>query len=94
MQVRLTRRAERDLDRVERYTVERFGVGQWMTYSVALEEGLATLARFPEIGIDSPILPRVVRAYRCDQHWLCYRVEADVIRVTAIIRSLADYRRR
>ena len=79
MKVTLSTKAEADLDEIEAYTVENFGVAQWLRYAGTLEQGLETLARFPMIGVASRQLPRGMLAYRCNRHWLCYEVRVDGI---------------
>lgn len=88
MNLELSRRAEQDLDEIEYYTVQQFGVGQWQNYAGRLQQGFESLLSFPFLGISDRRLPRGHQALRVGQHWICYEVVEDVVQIKAVIRGL------
>ena len=58
---RLTRRADRKLEAIYRYTLENFGAAQADSYFIALEETFALLAERPYLG-------RTFHEYRRFEH--------------------------
>lgn len=51
MKLRLSDTAKIHIEDIRVYTIDNFGVRQWLVYSGAPEAGLSTLRRIPEIGI-------------------------------------------
>ena len=91
MKLKLSDRAKTHYNEIESYTVETFGVHQWLIYSAQLEQGLSTLRRFPGIGLRPTDWPDGVHAFRVREHWICYEIIRDAVHVLAIIRSFDDF---
>ena len=92
MKLRLSERAQRHYHEIEKYTVDEFGVRQWLVYSAQLEQGFSTLRRFAGIGIKPDDLPEEVHAFRVREHWICYEIMGDTVMVLAIIRRFDEIR--
>lgn len=90
MKLRLSERAEAHLGDIRTYTIERFGVRQWLVYSGALEEAFANLMRFPEIGLTHEELPSGYLAFRVREHWICDRLTADAILIDGIVKYIVQ----
>jgi len=93
MKLRLSDTAKAHLDDIRTYTIETFGVRQWLVYSGALEEGFSTLLRFPEIGFRRDQLPRGYKAFRIREHWICYRLGRDEILIGVVVRYVSDFQK-
>ncbi len=52
MTIRLSRRAQRDLDDIRRYTLETWGRDQWLTYYRGLVQTFEAIAANPDGGRD------------------------------------------
>ena len=89
---RLTRRADRKLEAIYRYTFENFGAAQADTYFAALEETFGLLAERPHLG-------RIFHEYRRfeqESHIIFYRTRRSGILIVDILhqREYADKIRR
>lgn len=91
MKLELSDRAKSDLLEIRSYTIENFGVRQAALYRGQLEQGFATLRRFPAIGLVDRRLPPGHQAFRVAQHWICYEAMRDIVLVKAVIKRLDDY---
>jgi toxin ParE1/3/4 len=75
----LTRSAEEDLADIAKYTVETWGEEQLEIYRHRLEERLALLVEFPELGRNHPMLRSDFRYVVEGKHYIFYlRVGADI----------------
>lgn len=71
---KLSNRADRDIETITRFTVERWGRGQAEAYIAGLHEAFRLLAEFPEVGrrIDH-VSPGYFR-FDHASHSACYRI--------------------
>ena len=75
----LTRSAEKDLADIANYTLETWGEKHLEIYRHRLEERLALLLDFPELGRNHPMLRSDFRYVVEGKHYIFYRrVGADI----------------
>ena len=83
----LSRRADRDIEAIGRFTATRWGLGQTEAYLAGLDGAFGTLARFPNLGrrIDS-IQPGCFR-FEHASHSIFYRTTLDGILILRVMRN-------
>lgn len=91
VELRLSERAIENLSAIRIYTTNQHGLRQAARYRGQLEQGFASLRRFPGIGLAHRELPRGHQAFRVAHHWVCYEVNGDIIEIKAIIRQLSEF---
>jgi len=75
----LTGSAEKDLADIAKYTLETWGEEQLEIYRHRLDERLALLVEFPELGRNHPMLRSDFRYVVEGKHYIFYRrVGADI----------------
>lgn len=87
---RLTPAAERDLERIWNYTVERWGTEQASRYTDILTAALAGLARSPETA---PACDQIRHGYRrksVERHMIYFRITPYGIAVIRILNDRMD----
>lgn len=86
----LTSEAEADINDTLLYTWQRWGELQRDLYDAALEQALASLVDFPEMGRRFPRLFPGCRIRPVEHHLLYYRIMDDVIEVVRILHERTD----
>lgn len=86
MKLRLTERARADLQDIDAYTAETFGVRQTLIYTAKLEQGFNVLLQFPRIGLAHPDPPPGMYAYKVGAHWICYEIHDDEIHILGVVQ--------
>jgi toxin ParE1/3/4 len=91
---RLSRRADRDIEDIARFTVARWGWSQAETYIEGLHEAFGTIARFPEIGRRADrIRPGYLR-FEHGSHSIFYRVVPEGVTIVRVLHSRMRAERR
>ena len=93
MRVVITRQARRDQDNISRYTLERWGRAQLLSYVGGLLDALDAIAASPKVGRLVTGLPRVYRRYPYGSHFIFYTVNDDTIRIVRILHQRMDAER-
>ena len=83
---RLTKRADRKLEAVYRYTLENFGPGQADDYFRALEEVFETLSKRPQLGRRF----HEYRRFEHEAHVIFYRPRRGSILIVDIFHRRED----
>jgi toxin ParE1/3/4 len=86
----LTRSAEEDLADIAQYTLETWGEKQLEIYQHRLEERLALLAEFPELGRSHPLLHSDFRYVVEGKHYIFYRRVGGDIEVLRFLHGRSD----
>ena len=68
MTIRLSRRARRDLDEIQRFTVETWGRDQWLTYYEGLVRIFDRIAADPDGGRDRSLFAPGLRSLSYRRH--------------------------
>lgn len=72
MAIKLSRLARRDLDEIRRYTVERWGRAQWLTYFRGLVRAFDEIAADPDRGRDRSLFAPSLRSVNYRRHVIFY----------------------
>lgn len=91
-ELRLTRRAERDLDSILSYTRWYWGQEKHAECAAALNHTFELLLEYPEIGKERPEAFPGARSFPCEKHVIYYRLQADAIHIVAILHQRMDTR--
>lgn len=88
----LTKDAEKDLREVARYTLDRWGSGQFKAYRTGLEKAFSDLAANPSSGhLLSDSFP-CVRVKRYQYHYIFYLFKADrKVVIIGVIHERRDF---
>lgn len=87
MRVRFSRLAERDLQAIGVYTVERWGMKQAIAYLEALEACCQTLADNPGIGRACDDVRPGLNRFEHASHVVFYRLESGGIWISRILHE-------
>lgn len=68
MRLKLSRRAQADLDDIRDYSVAEFGARRAVAYLDAVESALRRIVDFPDIGALHPTVRPLTRSLGCQQH--------------------------
>lgn len=71
--IRLSRRAQEDLEKIRRYTVETWGRAQWLAYYRKLVQGFEFIMKNPDAGRDRSLFVPGMRSLICEQHVIFYQ---------------------
>ncbi len=93
MRLRLSRRAQADLDDIRDYSVERFGLTRAIAYLDGVEQAFRLILRHPEIGSLNSDLGEAVRSTPSGEHRVFYTSEADDILILRILHKHMDVSR-
>lgn len=93
MRHRLSRLADRDIDRLYRESIGRYGPRHADRYLTELHDAIRTLAELPESARERPELPGAVRIRRHEAHHIIYRVEADEVVIVRVLHGRQDITR-
>jgi toxin ParE1/3/4 len=88
--VRLAPDAQRDYDDILLYTFTTWGEPQMQEYRAALDQALARLGDYPEMGKG---LDRLLAGYRSllvEHHLLYYRINDDEVEIVRILHERMD----
>lgn len=85
--VRLSAKAERDLDGIAEFTKERWGGTQAISYLDQFSSAFDALARFPETGRPCKGPGSDYRRMECGSHVLFYRVASASVLVQRILHK-------
>ena len=91
MPYRLSKAAERDLDRVFEQGISEFGEAQAETYLAELLATLSLLAKFPSLGRERPTLGRPVRIHPFVSHVVVYRILDSEILIVRVRHGREDW---
>jgi toxin ParE1/3/4 len=87
---RLTRDAERDVQEIYLYTLERFGLAQAEAYASGLLARFAALATGPSLGRDFGDIHPGARRVNQKSHAVYYRIDADGILILRVLHQSMD----
>jgi len=85
--LQLSPKAQQDFIDNLRYTRERWGEKQLLVYRDKLNDALSLIARDPEIGHSSPVLPPTHRVLSVGSHLITYRQQVLDIGVVRILHQ-------
>ena len=87
---RLTPKAQRDLDGIFDYTVERWGLAQALRYTDLIEAACAKLAEAPLQSQDCALIRPGYRRRNVEQHAIYFRQTSYGIAVVRILHQSMD----
>lgn len=90
LRLAITERAADDLLRIERYTVEQWGVDQALEYEAAIHNALDARRSQPKLGMARDDLGPGLRSHPVLSHIIVYRVEENVVVVKRIVHQRMD----
>jgi toxin ParE1/3/4 len=93
MRLKLSRRAQADLDDIRDYSVAEFGVERAVAYLDAVESAFRRIVDFPEIGAVHRAVHPPTRSLGCQQHSIFYEVGGDRILIIRILHKAMDEER-
>ncbi len=73
MAIRLSKRAVADLQEIRMYTIENWGLEQWLVYYRQIVTAFERIAAKPEIGRDRSLFVSGMRSINCERHVIFYR---------------------
>jgi len=85
-----TEKAERDLETIVDYTVERWGTKHTIKYIESFEKVAQLLANNPEIGAKRDNLSVGLLSFPCQSHVLYYLKNAHGVSIVRILHSNTD----
>lgn len=88
---RLHPAAERDLENIWRFTVERWSEEQAERYIEDLVRAFELLVRHPEIAKERKDFQPPVRLHRHQSHLIAYRLEATRVAVVRVLHMRQDW---
>ena len=91
--LRLSRRAEADIESILQYTYETYGEWQWKIYADALHEALEEITGNPDIGHRRPDLSERHLAFHVEHHFVVYTVSGPIVNVSRILYERMDFTR-
>lgn len=89
-QIRLSRRAQSDLENIWLYTCQEFGDRQAAHYLDALEDGIKLLLDHPEIGRAADHIKAGYRALTKHHHSIYYTVSKSHINIIGVLHERMD----
>ncbi|WP_010214415.1 type II toxin-antitoxin system RelE/ParE family toxin [Sphingomonas sp. PAMC 26621] len=90
MRLRLSRRAQGDLDGVRDYTVEHYGTARAILYLDVIEQGFRRILAYPQIGAAQPEVKTGLQSLSAGEHRLWYRVESEEIVILRVLHKAMD----
>lgn len=88
--VRLSRAAATDVRGIQRYTLERWGAGQWRRYSDALENLFEQLGDNPTLGPNRDEVRIGLRSFPVGAHVVWYRNGDDILEIVRVLHASMD----
>lgn len=92
MTIRLSRRARKDLDEIRRFTVERWGRDQWLTYYQGLVRAFEAITANPEGGRDRSLFAPGLRSLTYKRHVIFFARIAAADDEPVILRVVHERR--
>jgi len=89
-ELRLSPKANADLEDITVYSLGHFGRAAAGRYLSAFESAFEILERYPESGAVYPGIVPNVRWTRCGSHRIFYRVEKDIVAVVRVLHFARD----
>lgn len=89
-EVRLTPAAQRDLEGIFDYTVERWGLEQALRYTEAIAGACALLAEQPDHGLACDAIRSGYRSWRVERHRIYYRPAPYGVAVVRVLHERMD----
>ena len=83
----LSRRASRDVETVQRYSVKQWGTEQAKLYDEAIVRALTILQEHPNLGRDRSDLLQGLRTHPVGSHIIFYRVFGDTLIIHRILHQ-------
>ncbi|MEO7560380.1 MAG: type II toxin-antitoxin system RelE/ParE family toxin [Nitrosospira sp.] len=83
----LSPEAQKDFTCILRYTGERWGHEQLLTYRAKLNDALLLLSQSPQLGHQAAELPDTHRLYFFGSHVIVYRTRQDATEVVRILHQ-------
>jgi toxin ParE1/3/4 len=93
VQVKLSRRADTDLNRVYRSSAADFGIPHADRYRDGLLASLALITENPYAMRERQFGPRPVRIYRFRAHMIVYEIRDDHVFVIRVLHGHQDLKR-
>jgi toxin ParE1/3/4 len=91
VKLRVSRLAQRDLDEIARYTLEKWGRSQLLVYMGGLLDRLDEVAAHPAIGRADPRTPKRFRRVNFRSHLIFFTVVADEVRIARVLHQRMDH---
>ncbi len=85
-----TEKAERDLEKIIDYTVERWGDIRAIQYIELLQEAAQLLASNPDIGVKRDSLLTALLSFPCQSHILYYLKDSHGVSIIRVLHSSMD----
>lgn len=90
MKLVVTRRAKRDQNAISRYTLERWGRPQLLTYVGGLIDRMDQIAEKPTLGRTVSGIPIRYRRVPYGSHFIFYTVHEHHVRIVRIVHQRMD----
>lgn len=90
LKIKITPKAESDLENIWKYTSTTWGETQADQYLDQLESGMQHLISHPDLGVDYSHIRSGYRRLRIEHHDLYYRVQEKEILVIRVLHEEMD----
>jgi len=87
IEIRLSRRAESDLYKIQAYTVSQFGTEQADRYLLNIEEAFTILLNHPKAGKPADDIRKDYRMLGIASHIIYYRLNGEFLDIVAILHQ-------
>ncbi|WP_347988681.1 type II toxin-antitoxin system RelE/ParE family toxin [Methylomonas sp. AM2-LC] len=74
----LSKLAEKDIENIARYTIQRFGIRQARLYRDGLFKSLDMIAEYPFVGSNQSHIKENIRRHVYESHSIYYRIDGSV----------------
>jgi len=82
---RLLKKAEKDIENIANYTIQRFGIKQARVYRDDLFKVFEMISEFPLIGSNHDHIQKNIRRHVHEYHSIYYRVDNNGITIYRIL---------
>lgn len=89
--IELSPEASQDLDDINQYTIERWGIEQAEAYAHLIELAIERIGQFPEIGTNRIERNIEFRVLPIEQHLIFYRVSEEQVNISRIVHRRTDW---
>ncbi len=86
----LSEEADKDLEDIFNYTIEKYGIHQAKIYLNKIDSALSKLGNNPGIGRERPEVRHGLRSLLVENYTIFYRVLADRLRIVRVLHSRRD----
>jgi toxin ParE1/3/4 len=90
MAYRLSRRAEKDLQSIIRYSLDAWGRSATDAYMATIESRFLWLAQNPRAGRDRPEISKTARSFPEGRHVIFYRINGKAVYISAVLHQSMD----